>query len=250
MARKKNTVKKLAKNFKTKSDPEEKRKARKKAETTTGVELIKALSEEERNALYVLDRDDTGHTFSDLEKKFITQWVEFKNLVVVSSMLGISQKDSSVMLADPHIRLEIDRISQARMKFRFARRILTLDECESYLTTTITDEGVPLAEQLSSKDKLSAMKLLLEVKDMKAQGFANPTVIDNTPVEQQLEQLSVETIKQLIDTKLDKPSDITNNIQMRQELVSKIPDLSEKEKNDIMSMSPDEILKLLDNMNK
>ena len=247
---KRKTLKKLANNVISNNDPKLKSESIKKAETTTGEELILALTEEEKNALYVLDHDEYGHSFTDIEKKFITQWVEFKNLVIVSSMMGISQKEASVFLTDMHIRREIDRISQARMKFRFARRILTLDECESYLTTTITDEGVPMVDQLSSKDKLSAMKLLLEVKDMKAQGFANPTVIDNVPVEQQLECLSVETIKQLINTKLDKKEDLTDSIELRQELVSKIPNISQKEKDDIMSMSPDEILKLLDTIPK
>lgn len=248
--KKNKTVARVAEGISKKTDIIMKKESREKAETMTGVELITKLTEEEKNALYVLDRDESGHVFSDLEKKFISNWVEFKNLVVVSSMIGVSQKESSIMLGDCHIRSEIDRITRARVKFRFARRMMTLDECESYLTTAITDEGVALADQLNSRDKLSAMKLLLDVKEMKAQGIANPTVIDNMPEEQTLEKLSVDTIKALRSTLLSKKEDIADNISMRQELVSLIPNLSEEDKNDLMTASPDELMKVLDGIDK
>ena len=237
--------KKLSKKLATK-----KSKVTKDTEDTTGHFLIQSLSEEEKNALYVLNKDEDGYIFTDLEKKFITQWIDFKNLVIVSAMLGITQKESSQFLTNQHIRKEIDRISLARVKYRFARRILTLDECESYLTTSITDEGVAMSEQLSSKDKLSAMKLLLEIKQMKADSLSNPTIIDNTPVEQQLEQLSVETIKQLLNTKLDNKSDIETNMSVRQQIAQSIPNISESEKKDLSTMSPNELLKIIDNTHK
>lgn len=236
---------KLAKNLSNK-----KTKVTKESEETSGKMLVQSLSEEERNSLNVLDMDDEGYVFSDLEKRFIKQWIDFKNLVVVSATLGISQKDSSVILTNPHIRKEIDRLSLARMRFRFARRILTLDECESYLTTTITDEGVALSDQLNAKDKLSAMKLLLDVKQMKADSLSNPTIVDNTPVEKQLEELSIETIKQLLDTKLDKKDDIATNIAVRQQVIQSLPNISESEKKDINSMSPEELLKIVDQFSK
>lgn len=227
-----------------------KTKVTKETEEVSGEMLVKSLSEEERNALHVLDKDDEGYAFSELEKRFITQWIDFKNLVVVSATLGISQKDSSTILTNSHVRKEIDRLSLARMKFRFARRILTLDECESYLTTAITDEGVALSDQLNSKDKLNAMRLLLDIKQMKADSLSNPTIIDNTPIEQQLEELSIETIKQLLDTKLEKKEDIATNIAVRQQIMQKIPQASESEKKDINSMSPNELLKIIDNIEK
>lgn len=227
-----------------------KAKVTKETEEVSGEMLVKSLSEEEKNALHVLDKDDEGYAFSELEKRFITQWIDFKNLVVVSATLGISQKDSSLILTNSHVRKEIDRLSLARMKFRFARRILTLDDCESYLTTAITDEGVALSDQLNSKEKLNAMRLLLDIKQMKADSLSNPTIIDNTPIEQQLEELSIETIKQLLDTKLEKKEDIANNIAVRQQIIQKIPQASESEKKDINSMSPNELLKIIDNIEK
>lgn len=247
MMAKKRTINKLANGISKKKTT---KKEITESENTVGVEIIKALSEEERNALYVLDRDEDGHVFGDLEKRFIANWIEFKNLVVVSSMLGITQKEAAQLLGDGHIRKEIDRISQARVKFRFARRIMTLDECEAYLTTSITDEGVALADQLNSKDKLSAVKLLLEVKQMKADSLVNPTVIDNTPVELQLEQLSEETIKAMIETATKKKEDVASNINVRQTIKNQLPDISEAEKKDIDSMPPEELLKLLDTINK
>lgn len=242
---KKRIVKKLARNI-SNIEAENKEKAMIESESTSGAELIKGLSEDERNALYVLDRDDEGYIFSDLEKKFIANWIEFKNLVVVSSMLGISQKDSAQLLSDGHIRKEIDRISQARVKFRFARRIMTLDECESYLTTSITDEGVGLADQLNSKDKLNAMKLLLEVKQMKSDTLVNPTIIDNMPVQEQLDQLSTDTIKAMLETMNTKKEDIESNVVVRQNVINQLKGISDSEKNDINSMPPEDLAKLLD----
>lgn len=243
----KRTVKKLAKTI-TNGNPKDKALAVKESEETKGVELIQGLSEDERNALYVLDRDDEGYAFTDLEKKFVANWIEFKNLVVVSSMMGITQKESASLLSNGHIRKEIDRISQARVKFRFARRILTLDECEAYLTTSITDEGVGIADQLNSKDKLSAMKLLLEVKQLKADSLVNPTIVSNLPDEKDLDRLSVEDVKECIARVETRKSEIEGSIAVRQTISSQLDNISDSEKKDIESMSEEELTKILDNI--
>lgn len=212
-------------------------------------ELSNAVITEDDNSLSPHDKDGK-YVFTSEEKRFISLWIEFKNLIVVSSMMGIPQKEASEYIANAHVRNEVARISKARMVRRFSQKMLTLDECESYLTSCITDENVPISEQLDNKGKLSAMKLLLEVKDMKSAGYATPSVLDNMPVEVELSKLSVDTIKSLISTRIRNGYDLSKSVGMRQDVASQIPYLTSEEEADIMSMSPDELIEMLDNIKK
>lgn len=188
----------------------------------------------------------TGHEYTDLEKQFIALWVEFKNLVVVSAMLDMSQKEVSELLASEPIRNEIDRISSARIEERFKQRILSLDEMQAFLSGYITDEGVPFADRLDSKGKMNALKLLLDVKEAKAEGIESPQTIDAIPAEVQLKELSVDTIKALLDTrKADKAA-----TKEKQALVTKIGGATPMETADLMNMDTSDLLKMIDNIGK
>lgn len=188
----------------------------------------------------------TGYVYTDSDKEFITLWIEFKNLVVVSAMMDMSQREVSELLASEPIRNEIDRLSSERIAKRFTQRVLTLDEMQAFLSGYITDEGVPFADRLDSKGKMNALKLLLDVKEAKAEGIENPQTIDAIPTEVELKSLSVDTIKALLDTR--KESEQTN--KEKQALVARIGGATPMESADLMNMSTSDLLKILDNINK
>lgn len=227
---------------------------RKKKSKVQEAEIItgKDLAEKDKGlSLEPLAKDkSTGHSFSETERKFITLWIEFKNISLVAQMMKLEQDEILSMLSEKAVRNEIDRISAMRVKKRFAERIMTLDDMEGYLTSLVTDKGVPFAERLNEKDKLNALKLLLEVKDMKAGGLAEPSTLDNLPIEDEIKELSVDTIKELLSRKIDNPKALEENRAIRQKAVLAIPNATPNESADISSMTPKELLNMLDRLEK
>lgn len=124
------TIKKLsARRFKTKIDVSNVVESEKTDSRNMAVSVVV----EDENSLSPHERDG-DYTFTADERQFISLWVEFKNIVIVASMMGVTQKEASTFLASEHVRKEIARISNARMYRRFDTRQMTLDNIESYLT--------------------------------------------------------------------------------------------------------------------
>lgn len=236
------TIKKLsARRFKTKIDVSNVVESEKTDSRNMAVSVVV----EDGNSLSPHERDG-DHTFTADERQFISLWVEFKNIVIVASMMGITQKEASTFLASEHVRNEIARISNARMYKRFDTRQMTLDNIESYLTSCITGENVAISEQLTEKEKLVAVKLLLDVKQIKADSMAVPSMLDNMPVMEVLEDASMKTIKALLSTCTKNEKQLGESIDLRQKVAGQIPYVVPEEEQDIMSMSPDELRELID----
>lgn len=232
---------------KRKERRKKRREALKTSEEVSGQEMLDAQFRE--NPLKVRDRSSSGHVFTEEEKDFIGDWIEFRNIAVVSAVSGIPQRTCTEYLGKEYIREETDRICRVRSEIRFSGKILTLDECEKYLTSCITDEGVPIADQLDKKDKLTAMKLLLQVKEMKGEAVADPKTLDSVQIEDQLKELSIDTIKALISSRAGK-TEREEEKSLRQQASAQIPSVTAGEVQDMQNMSPKELLRLLDNQEK
>lgn len=215
------------------------------SDAVSGKNIAVSVIMEDENSLEPHEHDGDYHFTAD-ERQFISLWIEFRNIVIIASMMNMSQKECSMFFTNPHVMNEIARISRARMKRRFACKILTLDECESYLTSCITDDNVPISEQMTNEKKLVAMKLLLEVKEMKADGLVTPSVLDNMPLETEIQELSISTIKALLSTKIRTNKQMVTSIDMRQKVAAEIPYVTPEEEQDIMNATPDELVSMLD----
>lgn len=189
---------------------------------------------------------DGDYEFTAEERQFISLWVEFKNLVTIAGMMDVSIKEASKFLANEHIRNEISRISNARMHKRFDARQMTLDNILGFLTTCITDENVPISEQLSTKEKLVATKLYMDAQKLKALSMESPSVLDNMPVMEVLQDASLKTIKALLGTCVKNEKQLAESIDLRQKVSSQIPYVVPEEGQDISTMSPEELKELID----
>lgn len=149
-----------------------------------------------------IDKEDKFH-LSPTQKDFIKYYIEFKNIQIAASMVGIDEVTAIEYFKNFGIQEEIERINKEIIIKRFKVSSLNLDQLGSYLTTLITNENVPLHEQLNKKEKLDAVKLYIQLYQSKKEYEINNNVIDytNTISENELEELNIDTIKYLIENK-------------------------------------------------
>lgn len=208
------------------------------------------LQELETNPKYSLEPDPTGHyQMSDLEKNFIKQYINFRNVKTAADICHIDQDTANDLFVRYSVQNEIRRINAALYQRRFASKVLSLDELAGYLTTMITDEFVPMAEQLSPKDKLAVIDTLLRVNEIKQRSLEDPANIMSANVDAisaQIKTLSVTTIKQLIE---QKPIDASENAVIVDKLDEKNT-LTPEEKSYLETLPTNELLKLVDETNK
>ena len=102
------------------------------------------------------------------------------------------------------IQEEINRLEFAYYKERTQRKVMTYDEIGAYLSSLIVGQTIPFKDKLNSAGKLEAMKLLISWYEKREEIYAqnNDEILDIS-LDEQLHELSVESIKNLISN-LDK----------------------------------------------
>lgn len=204
-----------------------------------GKDLVNYLDE-----IKIHDKDPSGiHTFTEDEKEFIKTWVQYKNINVVSSVLDMGQNEVAKKLNDYYIWGEIRRLSGAISKVMISQKIMTLDEMQSYLSALITDNGLTFSDQLITRDKITAMKLLLDIKKTKADVYnGDVNAVSDIPAKQ-LESLSVDTIKALLDNK--------EMSEKKTKIIQELSDnLSAEEINELKQKPLDELLEMKKKIDK
>lgn len=169
----------------------------KKDKEVMGVDL----KEHQKLNMKVNDWDEFKvHRFTDIEKEFIVTWLNTYNLEIVKETLNIDEKDVMKMFNNFYISKEISRLEKEVALYRTSQKIMSLDEIQSYLTTWVLDYDLPISQRLSTKDKLEAIKLLEKIKEYKDKAFdGNLDVIDVIPNEEELDNLSIDDIKKILD---------------------------------------------------
>ena len=112
-------------------------------------------------------------------------------------------------MASPKVQAEITRLEKALNQRRFATKLMTFDEIGNYLTSMIKDENVPIGKRLSSNSKLNAVKMLMDWYEQKNEILgdnASNEIIDAS-LDEQLHELSVDSIKMLLETSEKKKID-------------------------------------------
>lgn len=176
------------------------------AVATVGYEDISDLEENFQELIkvdpkYALSVDPENiYNFSDLEKEFIEQMVQYRNVQFVSTvMLNISVEEGVAIYKSYKVQCEIKRINKAMYARRFARKMADLDQIGGFLTSAMTDENVPVADRLSAKDKLTAAKLLTNINILKQKTITSPQVVETIEVQKDLDKLSPKDLKKLIE---------------------------------------------------
>lgn len=145
---------------------------------------------------------DPEHKYhmTNVQKEFIRHYVNFKNVNTAAELCGIQPDEARQIFISWETQSEIRRINRALYHRQFMSKMLSIDELGGYLTSLLTDENVPLADQLRTTDKLRVVDMLLKLNEMKRDGFENPSAIAEKDIEVEIKQLSIETIQRLLLT--------------------------------------------------
>lgn len=207
---------------------------------------VNYISELETNPKYSLDVDpENKYKFSGELKNFIQQFIQFKNVNTAAEVCGIEKEEAWQIFTNYDVQKEIRRINMALYQRQFASKLLNLDQIGGYLSSVLTDNFVPLANQISTTDKLKVADMLIKVINMKNQALEDPGEIMNKDIESQVKELSIDTIQQMLKQ--------NNKRKERIEILGKInkeDSLSPEEKSYLESLSTDELLKLVNDINK
>lgn len=206
------------------------------------------LSELDTNPEYSLEPDPTGELHFDLiQKDFVRHYVNFKNINAAAELSHIDADLAKQYFVSYDVQQEIRRINRALYHRQFSSKLLSIDDMSGYLSSLITGENVPIADQLKTTEKLRVVELLLRLNEMKMNGMSNPSNILHQNLEAQIKNLSVGAIQQLLVQQNN-----TVVIQQKNEAISAIDDgtLSLEEKAYLSTLPVEELLKLLEETNK
>lgn len=203
-------------------------------------ETAKKISKElENNPEYSLDVDPTHkYNMSDIQKTFIKYYCEYHNISIAAELAGCDKEMAKQFYLSFSSQEEIKRINRAMYARQFSDKILSLDQIGSYLTNLITEGNLFEKDKLMQRDKLKVIELLIDLQKYKNECLNNPiTVMNNNDIEDEVKHLSIDTIKQLLN------NDNKNN--------NKWDDKLSAEENAVLNkMNNEELLKLLDDVNK
>lgn len=207
--------------------------------------IQKAYAEKlETDPQYSLDVDPTDkYHFSQREKKFIRLYVNFKNVDYAGSLAGFDEDEVTSFFVDPAVQNEIKRLNTAVYHRQFNSKMLNLEEIGGYLTSVITDNCLP-NDRVEGKDKLKAAQLLMQINKDKQVMLSEPTYVDTVPLDEQLKDLSINSIKALIDNSYN-----TEDIDEKNDLIGQIirnhPELSAEDVLSLKNLTNNELKELL-----
>lgn len=206
------------------------------------------IDELDTNPEYSLEPDPIGALgMSQIQKDFIRHYVNFKNINAAAELSYIDADTAKSLFVAYDTQQEIRRINRALYHRQFANKLITIDEIGGYLSSLLTGDNVPLADQLKTNEKLRVIELLLRLNEMKVNGLNNPDTLANSDIESQIKNLSVKTIQQLLIQQNN-----TVVVQQKNDVIASLDDgtLSVEEKAYLSSLPVTELLKLLDETNQ
>ena len=200
------------------------------------------ISDLDTNPKYSLEVDpENKYHMSEQQKEFIKHYVNFKSVATAAEICGIDMDIAKAYFVSFQSQAEIRRINLALYQRQFANKLLTLDEIGGYLTSLITDENVPLADQLKTIDKLKVISMLIDLNKTKIESLSNPTTIMAQDLDIEIKNLSIQTIQQLL--KAEKKQKVIETGEFAEVL-------SPEENAYLSALSTKELLSLIDETNK
>lgn len=232
------------------------RKKKEEIKKNIGLDEIPQAEKEFRNALandttYSLQVDPNNlYNFSEEDIEFIDLYLSLRNVYAVAKQMKITIIDAQNKLNSFGINSEIKRLTNAMLYNQFNTKMMTLDELGGYITSLLIDQCFA-GDLLKASDKLKAARLIMDINKMKYDLYNNPSEakkIDAIDIENEVQELSIETIKNLLNSsnseeKLKEKDDLINQIDSNNELAA-------DEIEYLKSLSTKELLKFLDEINK
>ena len=190
---------------------------------------------------------ENKYEMTETQKKFIRNYIQFKSINTAAELSGIKPDEGMTYFIAYSTQQEIRRINRALYQRQFSHKLLSLDEIGGYLSSLITNENVPLADQLNTKEKLNVVNTLMDVMKFKQESLKNPAVFIESDiiVEEELKELSVDTLRNMLKQKNIKNKNAIAYIENN----SKV-DFTLEEKAYLQTLPTKQILNLLESTNK
>lgn len=171
------------------------------------------LKELDTNPKYSLEVDplDKYH-FCDAQKDFIKFYCDYKNVGTAAELACIDIELAKAYFISFDTQSEIRRINLAMYQRQFATKLASIDQIGGYLTSLLID-AVPTADRLKTTDKLRVAQMIIDLNKLKIEGFSDPATVMSKDLDLQIKDLSIETIKTLLqqsNPKTKKTIDVTN----------------------------------------
>lgn len=180
---------------------------------------------------YSISVDPTNkYHMCEEHKIFISNFVQYKNISLAAKLTGIDEEQALEYYNQYSTKMELKRLNLALYHRTFATKMLNLDELGGWLTSIIIGENVAEADKIQTKDKMTAARMIMDIHKMKQEGFQDPDNVIDVDIQEQFENLSVETLKQML----------TTSQKVAQEKAKKQNTLKEDEISDYYSKKEDE----------
>lgn len=198
------------------------------------------LEELNSNPKYSLMVDPEGiYGMDETQKTFIRHYVEFKNVSTAAELTGIDMDVAKSLFVAYSTQQEIRRINKALVQRQFSTKLATLDDIGGYLTSLLMDENVPIGDRLKTGDKLRVAQMIIDLNIKKQEALIDPTIIMNQNLDIQIKNLSVKTIKQLLE----------NDSQQEIQTIQGSTGLTPEEEAYLSTLPTEDVLKLLEETN-
>lgn len=200
------------------------------------------ISELDLNPKYSLEVDpENKYGMTEIQKIFVKNYCEYKSIVAAAEFSNIDLDTARDYFVSFASQQEIKRINLAMYQRQFANRLLSLDEIGGYLTSLITDSNVAYADRLKTPEKLKVIQMLIDLNKFKLDSIQNPTLLMQQDIDSQLKNLSVETIRQLLNQE---------NKMQSEDYKQLMPDaITPEESAYLNTLSSSELLTLIENTN-
>lgn len=190
---------------------------------------------------------ENKYNMSVTTKEFVRHYIEHRNIATAAVFCHIENDEALEIFTSFPVQQEIRRISRALYHRQFSKKMMSLNEIGGYLTSLIEDSEIPVADRLSTKDKLSVIRMLIELNQMKLASMGDPSVLMMRDVNILVKDLSIGAIKALLEQ--SKPSVPPNRDLVTATNAKRIqnsePVLTPEEAAYIESLPADEALALL-----
>jgi len=188
---------------------------------------------------------DNKYGMPDEQKAFVKYYCIYRSIPLATQLSHIDSDTAITYFSSYSTQQEIRRIFRMMTHRQFKTKMLSIADCGAYLSSLITGENVLEADKLSTKEKLQVIGMIINLNMNMKEAFINPAKLTNADIETQLKTLSVDTIRNMINTETD------NN--KKQEIISKLNidgALSMEETNYLMTLSVDELMSILQSFEK
>lgn len=187
-------------------------------------------------------------------KEFIRHYIEHRNISTAAMFCHIEPDQALELFTSYPVQQEVRRISRALYHRQFSKKMMNLTEIGGYLTSLIEDSEIPVADRLSTRDKLAVIRMLIELNQLKLASIGDPSVLMMRDVNSIIKDLSVGAIKSLLDQSTSKKKTSPNHEIVTEfnanRSINQEPILTVEEAAYLESLPADEALALLNEQYK